>query len=168
LEQLRCEPALRFNVCFGSKADIRGRLGDVRFTPKKQTYVAATGMSALCQKRTCNSILLSGRWPRNFAASQRLFLLSKTPITAQDMLDGLLSRVSCGGRVVLNNLSEQMRECLQHAEDCARKAAAQPDGSPLRQDYLEMEKRWLSLSRSIELGERLDDFAKNSPKPKGR
>jgi hypothetical protein len=66
---------------------------------------------------------------------------------------------------VLKNLSEQIRECLQHAEDCARKAATQPDGSLLRQDFLEMERRWLLLARSIELGERIDDFAKNNPKP---
>ena len=69
---------------------------------------------------------------------------------------------------MLNNLSEQIRECLQYAEDCARKAAAQPDGSLLRQDFLEKEKRWLSLSRTIELGEGLDDFAKNGPKLKVR
>lgn len=59
---------------------------------------------------------------------------------------------------MLNNLSEQIRDCLQHAEDCARKAAAQPDGSMLRQDFLAMEQRWLSLARSFQLGERLDDF----------
>jgi hypothetical protein len=35
------------NVRFGSKADIGACLRDVRFTPKKQTFVAATGMSAL-------------------------------------------------------------------------------------------------------------------------
>ena len=59
---------------------------------------------------------------------------------------------------MLNNLSDQIRDCLQHAEDCARKAAAQPDGSRLRQDFLAMEQRWLSLARSYELGERLNDF----------
>jgi hypothetical protein len=32
-----------------------------------------------------------------------------------------------GLRVVLNNLSEQIRECLEHAVDCARQAAAQTD-----------------------------------------
>jgi hypothetical protein len=37
---------------------------------------------------------------------------------------------------MLNNLSEQIRDCLQQAEACARKAAAQPDGSKLRQDFL--------------------------------
>src|SRR5262249_19065097 len=36
----------------GSKADIRRRLSDVRFTPKSKHSTAATGMSALCQKRT--------------------------------------------------------------------------------------------------------------------
>jgi hypothetical protein len=59
---------------------------------------------------------------------------------------------------VLNNLSEQIRECLQHAEDCARKAVEQPDGSRLKQDFLNLEKRWLELSRSFQLGERLTDF----------
>src|SRR5262249_15478767 len=59
---------------------------------------------------------------------------------------------------MLNNLSDQIRECLEHAEDCARRAAERPDGSPLKQDFLNLEKRWLDLSRSFQLGERLDDF----------
>jgi hypothetical protein len=57
-----------------------------------------------------------------------------------------------------NNLSEQIRDCLQHAEDCARKAAAQPDGSKLRQDFLAMEHHWLSLVRGFQLAEQRDDF----------
>ena len=59
---------------------------------------------------------------------------------------------------MLNNLSEQIRECLQHAENCARKAAAQTD-SKLREDFLELEQRWLFLARSYELTERLGDFS---------
>jgi hypothetical protein len=59
---------------------------------------------------------------------------------------------------VLNNLNEQIRECLQHAENCARKAAAQTD-SKLREDFLELEQRWLFLARSYELTERLGDFS---------
>jgi len=66
---------------------------------------------------------------------------------------------------VLDSVSEQIRECLEAAENCARRAAAHPDGSPLRQDFLEMEQRWLSLVRSIEFAERLDSFTKSSPKP---
>jgi hypothetical protein len=69
-----------------------------------------------------------------------------------------------GGRVVLNNLSEQIRDCLQHAEDCARKAGAQTNPT-LRDDFLRLEKRWLDLARSMEFAERLNSFTKNSPKP---
>jgi hypothetical protein len=59
---------------------------------------------------------------------------------------------------MLNNLSEQIRDCYAHAEECARKAAAQTDPG-LKQDFLDMEKRWLSLAKSYELSERLDDFS---------
>ena len=59
---------------------------------------------------------------------------------------------------MLNNLSEQIRECLQHAEDCAREAAAQPKGSPVKRDYLNLGKRWFDLARSFELGELPTDF----------
>ena len=54
---------------------------------------------------------------------------------------------------MLNNLSEQIKECLVHAEDCAREAAALPNGSSVKQDYLNLEKRWFGLARSFELGE---------------
>jgi hypothetical protein len=59
---------------------------------------------------------------------------------------------------VLNNLREQIRECLQHAENCGRKAAAQTD-SKIREDFLELEQRWLFLARSYEFTERLGDFS---------
>jgi hypothetical protein len=59
---------------------------------------------------------------------------------------------------MLNNLSEHVRECLEHAEDCGREAAAQPNGSPVKQDYLNLEKRWLGLARSFKLGEQPTDF----------
>ena len=60
------------------------------------------------------------------------------------------------GRVVLDNVSKQIRECLEHAEECAQNAAKLPNGSPFRQDFLQLEKRWLELARSIEFGEQLD------------
>jgi hypothetical protein len=59
---------------------------------------------------------------------------------------------------MLNNLSEQVRECLQHAEDCARRAAAQTDAK-VKRDFLDLERRWLSLARSYEFCERLGDFS---------
>jgi hypothetical protein len=59
---------------------------------------------------------------------------------------------------MLNNQSEQIRNCYQHAEDCARKAAEQADPQ-LKQDFLDLEKRWLLLARSFEFNERLGDFS---------
>jgi hypothetical protein len=55
-------------------------------------------------------------------------------------------------RVMLNNLSEQVRECLRHAEGCAQRAAAQADPK-LKQDFLQLEQKWLSLARSFQLTE---------------
>ena len=65
---------------------------------------------------------------------------------------------------MLKSLSKEIRECLQHAEGCARNAAAQTDAA-LRDDFLRLEKRWLQLARSIEFVESLNSFTKNSPKP---
>ena len=65
---------------------------------------------------------------------------------------------------MLNNLSEQIRDCFQHAKDCARSAAAQTHPG-LRDDFLRLEKRWLYLARSMEFAERLDSFKKIAPSP---
>ncbi len=54
---------------------------------------------------------------------------------------------------MLNNLSEQIREYLKHAEDCARQAAAQTDPKT-KNDFLDLEKSWLFLARSYEFTER--------------
>jgi hypothetical protein len=59
---------------------------------------------------------------------------------------------------MLNNLSSQIRECLDHAEDCARKAAAQTDPK-LKEDFLNMERRWLALAQSYDFSHRLGDFS---------
>ena len=65
---------------------------------------------------------------------------------------------------MLDNVSEQIRECLEAAENCSRKAATLPDSSPFKQDFLNLERRWLELARSIEC-ESLDRFTKNNPRP---
>jgi hypothetical protein len=58
---------------------------------------------------------------------------------------------------MLSSLSEHVRHCYERAEACARKAAAQCN--PLRrQDYLEMERRWLWLARGYEASARVTDF----------
>jgi hypothetical protein len=59
---------------------------------------------------------------------------------------------------MLESLSEQIRKCYEHAEECARKAAAQIDPA-LKQDFFDMEQRWLSLARSFEFSRRLGDFS---------
>jgi hypothetical protein len=51
--------------------------------------------------------------------------------------------------------SDQLRECLEVAERCRRKAAAHPEGSQLREDFFDLEQRWLALARSIEFNETL-------------
>jgi hypothetical protein len=58
---------------------------------------------------------------------------------------------------MLNNLSEQIRKCLEYAEDCAHKAAAQTD-QKLKQDFLDLERRWLVLAQSYEFTQRLGRF----------
>jgi hypothetical protein len=63
-----------------------------------------------------------------------------------------------GKGAMLSNLSEQIKDCYAHAEECARKAAAQSNPR-LKQDFLDMEQRWLSLAQSYEFSERLGDFS---------
>ena len=51
--------------------------------------------------------------------------------------------------------NKEARECRLHAEHCEDKARLLSDAQ-LRQDYLEMQQRWLSLARSYEFLERLE------------
>lgn len=46
------------DVCVGSLADIKERISDVRFTPRKQTFCSAQKESAMCHKQTSMSRLL--------------------------------------------------------------------------------------------------------------
>ncbi len=50
---------------------------------------------------------------------------------------------------MLNNLSDQIRECYQHVDGCTRKGGAQVDPKL---------KRWLSSARSYECAAQPDDF----------
>ena len=59
---------------------------------------------------------------------------------------------------MLNKLSEQIRECLEHAEDCACQAAAQTD-QKLKQGFLDKERRWLMLAQSYDFTQQLGDFS---------
>jgi hypothetical protein len=68
---------------------------------------------------------------------------------------------------MLEKLSDQIRDCYAHAAECARKAAAQTDPQ-LKQDFLDMERRWLTLAKSYELSQRLDDFSDEAGRRAGR
>jgi predicted transcriptional regulator len=68
-----------------------------------------------------------------------------------------------GGAAVLQNLSEEIRERLRHAEECRQRAKTALNSSAI-QDYLEMEQRWLSLARSYEFTEQLSRFVEPSRK----
>ena len=52
-------------------------------------------------------------------------------------------------------ISVQVRECRQYAQQCAQTAQAQSDPQ-LRQSYLAMQSRWLSLALGYEFSERLE------------
>jgi len=54
---------------------------------------------------------------------------------------------------MLESVSEQVRECYEHAEDCARKAAAQTD-LKLKKHLLNLEEHWLFLARTYAYHER--------------
>jgi hypothetical protein len=45
---------------------------------------------------------------------------------------------------VLDELSDEVRECYLHAKDCAQKAAAQTD-TAVQQSFLAAERHWLKL-----------------------
>jgi hypothetical protein len=53
---------------------------------------------------------------------------------------------------MLRQLDEQIRDAYSHAEDCARRAKATRRG---REDWLLLEKRYLTLAQSLELRQRL-------------
>ena len=68
---------------------------------------------------------------------------------------------------MLQNLSEQIRECLQRAEECGQQAKLQRDPK-LAGDFLDLEQRWLRLARSYQLGEQLESFTSHIKKHRPR
>jgi len=58
---------------------------------------------------------------------------------------------------MLQNLSEEIRECHRRAEEC-RRLAEEAGTETGKADYLDMERRWLSLASSYEFAERLSNF----------
>jgi hypothetical protein len=58
---------------------------------------------------------------------------------------------------MLENLDQQVRECLRRAEESAERAKRAPNPD-IRRDFLEMEDRWLKLARNYQFLERLGSF----------
>ncbi len=61
-----------------------------------------------------------------------------------------------------NVLSENIRDCYRHAENCRLRANEQRDPL-LRQDFVDCERRWLLLARGYELAERMEALSKGLP-----
>jgi len=59
---------------------------------------------------------------------------------------------------MLQNHSEEIRECLRRAEECKRLSKTALSTSAI-EEYLEMEHRWLTLAHSYEFAERLSRVA---------
>jgi hypothetical protein len=64
---------------------------------------------------------------------------------------------------MLQNLSEEISECLRRAEECRRLSKTVRSPSAIK-DYLDMEQRWLNLAHSYEFTERLSRYTGHSPK----
>jgi hypothetical protein len=62
---------------------------------------------------------------------------------------------------MLQTLDSEIRECCRHAAECNRSADQSRD-SLTKQDFLDMERRWLYLAHSDEFAERLSKFSELS------
>ena len=59
---------------------------------------------------------------------------------------------------MLKKVADEIVECYEHASTCRERAEAAADPETKR-DFLELERSWLFLARSLEFTERLDAFA---------
>jgi hypothetical protein len=66
---------------------------------------------------------------------------------------------------LLHNLSEEVRQCYEHAEQCAGRARATQD-EELRVDYLRLAQGWLKLAQSYGLRQRLTLFINEAARRK--
>jgi hypothetical protein len=62
---------------------------------------------------------------------------------------------------MLRKVSCEIADCHAHAKNCARKAAEATTHQE-RDDCLDLQQRWLTLARSYEISERLNDFSKEN------
>jgi hypothetical protein len=67
---------------------------------------------------------------------------------------------------MLENLREEVRECLRHAEECAARAKIEPHPA-IQRDFIDMELRWLKLARSYQFLNHLRTFSAEHDKQTG-
>lgn len=138
-------------LCFGPTPNTKLPTVDqnqpIRSSKPADTAISFCGCEKLPKRFKSNLIRLL--WPIFLFKTQELVVIFP---------HGQMSRVSRAGRVVLNNLNKEIRECYRHAQDCALKATAHIDAH-LKQDFLDLEQRWLFLARSYEFSERLTDLS---------
>jgi hypothetical protein len=58
---------------------------------------------------------------------------------------------------MLQKLTEEIAECYRQARECRERAKQSPDPTT-KEDFFNMERRWLSLARNYEFAERLSRF----------
>lgn len=58
---------------------------------------------------------------------------------------------------MLQKLTEEIAECYEHARKCRERAQLARDPAT-KKDFLDQERRWLSLAHSYEFAERLSTF----------
>jgi hypothetical protein len=64
------------------------------------------------------------------------------------------------------NLSEEVRECVRHAEECAARAKIEPHPA-IQRDFIDMELRWLQLARSYQFLEQFRTCSAEHAKQRG-
>jgi hypothetical protein len=62
---------------------------------------------------------------------------------------------------MLQNLSSNVRECLQRAKECAERAKLEPNPA-LQREFIDMEARWHELARSYQFAEQLQTFTSHN------
>jgi hypothetical protein len=68
---------------------------------------------------------------------------------------------------MLLTLASEIRECYRHAAECGCRADQSRD-LLTKQDFLDMEKRWLCLARNYQFAEQLSNFSKPSGNRQGQ
>jgi len=87
--------------------------------------------------------------------------LSPFPLRVHNSLRHWRGRLMCemasSSPTMLENLTDEIRVCLRHAEECARKAeeASRPNA---RENFLEMQRRWLRLAHRYQFAKQLKGF----------